>query len=155
MGNEDNKALYETQISYQRERLRTNFLLITCCAIKRQGNYVVCNESPSGTVGWIVARGAAGFRLFCSSNPEGSLSFFLFSKFLSSVSLFRVRVRVRVVVRIRVRFKFKPSSPIVHELVLNVTWLSFPLVRFRQPVRACETFVYSVVRITRLHNYQT
>ena len=96
---------------------------------KRQGNYVVCNEPPSGTVGWIVARGAAGFRLFCSSNPEGSLSFFLFSKFLSSVSLFRVRVRV--VIRIRVRFKFKPSSPIVRELVLSLTRLSFPLVRFR------------------------
>ena len=29
-----------------------------------QGNHVVCNELPSGTVGWIVARGTVGLGSF-------------------------------------------------------------------------------------------
>ena len=51
--------------------------------------------------------------VFGSSNPEGSLFFFPFSKFLSLVSFFfrvrlsvRFRVRVSVGVRIRVKVRF-------------------------------------------------
>ena len=62
---------------------------------KRQGNYALCNELPSGTVGWVVARGTVGFGEFCSLNLEGSI-FSPFSKFLSLVSFFRVRLSVRV-----------------------------------------------------------
>ena len=54
---------------------------------------------------------------------------------------------------------FKPSSPIVRELVLSLTRLSFPLVRFRhnpdQAARTYERFVYSMVKITRFDDYQT
>ena len=59
---------------------------------KRQGNYVVYNELPSGTVGCRTRNG--GFREFCSSNPEGSLFWFLSSKFLSFLE-FRLSVRPR------------------------------------------------------------
>ena len=69
---------------------------------KNQGNHVVYNELPSGTVGWVVAGGTVGFG---SSNLEGSF-FSLFSKFLSLVSFFRVRLSVSVRVRIVVRFRF-------------------------------------------------
>ena len=66
-------------------------------------------------------------------------SFLRFSKFLSLVSIFRARLSVKLSARVRgnvvrVWFQhFKPSSPIVRELVLSLTRLSFPLVRFRQP----------------------
>ena len=73
---------------------------MTC--YKRQGNYEVCSELPSGTVGWIVARGTVGFGSFV-----GSLFFsFFFSKFLSLVSFFRVRLSVRVTVSVMVRVRF-------------------------------------------------
>ena len=70
---------------------------------------------------------------FGSSNPEGF--FFSFSKFLSLVSFFRVRPSVRVRFRVSIALGlvlgFEPSSPIVRELVLSLTRLSFLLVRFR------------------------
>ena len=70
---------------------------------KKQGDYVVCSELPSGTVGWVVARGAVGF---------GSLvvrirKVFFFSKFLSLVSLFRVRLSVRLSARLSVRLRVR------------------------------------------------
>ena len=55
----------------------------------------------TGTVGWVVAPRSGVFWLFCSSNPEVYL-FFIFSKFLTSVSFFRVRFSVRVMIRVRV-----------------------------------------------------
>ena len=56
---------------------------------KRQGNYAVCNELPSGTVGWIVVRGTVGFGSFVVRIRK-VLFFFqvTFSKFLSLVSFF-------------------------------------------------------------------
>ena len=57
---------------------------------------------------------------------SGRFSFF-FPKFLSLVSFFRVRLGVRV----RLGLGFELSSPIVCELVLSLTRLSFPLARFR------------------------
>ena len=39
---------------------------------KRQRNDAVCNELTSGTVGWVIVWE------FCSSNPEGSIPYFLF-----------------------------------------------------------------------------
>ena len=56
------------------------------------------------------------------------LFFSLFSKFLSLISFFRVGVKIRI------RFRFEPSSPIARELILSLTRLSFPLVRFRHNV---------------------
>ena len=49
-----------------------------------------------------------GFGEFCSSNPEGSIYFFPFSKFLSLVSFFfRVKLSVSVSVKFRFRFRFR------------------------------------------------
>ena len=48
-----------------------------------------------------------------------------FSLFFSLVSFFRVRLSVRARFRVRV----KVTSPIIRELVLSLTRLSFPLVR--------------------------
>ena len=73
---------------------------------KRQGNYVVCNKLPSGTVGWIVARGTVSFWEFCSLNPEGS-PFFPSSKLPSLVFFARVSLNVRAGVRVRLRFRFR------------------------------------------------
>ena len=89
--------------SYQREgqpRKTENQLLVNhvLCS-KRQGNYVVCSELQSGTVGWVVARGTVGFRI------RKVLLFFPFSKFLSLVSFFSVRLKVRL--RIVLRFRFQ------------------------------------------------
>ena len=106
---------------------------------KSQGNYAVCNELSSGTVGWVVARGTVGFVSFVVRTRK--VFFFplsSFSKFLSPVSFFRVRLSVRLSVRVRLGLAlglwlglgFKPSSPIVRELVVSLTRLSFPLVRF-------------------------
>ena len=54
--------------SYQREgqpRKTENYLLVNhVLCYKSQGNYVVCNELSSGTVGWVVARGTVGFESF-------------------------------------------------------------------------------------------
>ena len=85
--------------SYQREgqpRNTENQLLVNhvLCS-KRQGNYVVCSELQSGTVGWVVARGTVGFRI------RKVLLFFPFSKFLSLVSFFSVRLRIVL------RFRFQ------------------------------------------------
>ena len=68
---------------------------------KRQGNYAVCNGLSSGTVGWVIVRGAVGFgvrilKVFSFFSP--------FSKFLSLVSFFRVQLSVRFRCRFRVRF---------------------------------------------------
>ena len=51
---------------------------------KRQGNYVVCNELPFSTVGWVIERETVclGVRIW------KVLFFFTFSKFLSLVSFF-------------------------------------------------------------------
>ena len=67
---------------------------------KRQGNYVVCNELPSNTVGWVIVRGTVSFGIW------KVLSLFFFSKFLSLVSFFRVRLSVRVRFRVRIRVRF-------------------------------------------------
>ena len=89
---------------------------------KRQRKYVIWNELPGA------------IRLV------GFFFFFPFSKFLSLDSFFRVRlsVMVRFRVSVRVRLGFDPSSPIVRELVLSLTRLSFPLVRFRHNLIAGE-----------------
>ena len=109
---------------------------ITCCAIKgKEIRYFVTNCHVAQLVGLSLAELLV--LEFGCSNPEGSLSSFPFSKFLSLVSFFRVRLSVRlrfrvsVRVRIRVKVRFCLSPPIVHELVLSLSWLSFPLVRFR------------------------
>ena len=66
---------------------------------KRQGNYVVCNELPSGTVGWVIVRDTVSFGVW--EFESGRFSFFPpFSKFLSLVSFFRVRLSARF------RFRF-------------------------------------------------
>ena len=72
--------------SYQREgQLRkteklTSLIHVLC--YKRQGNYEVCNELSSGTVGWIVARGAVRFGCFVVRIRK-VIFFFSFFKFLS------------------------------------------------------------------------
>ena len=72
---------------------------------KRDGNYVACNELPSGTVGCIVALGAVGLGTFVVRRKVPGF-FWPFSKFLSSVSFFRVRVRLVTCVRTVVRCRF-------------------------------------------------
>ena len=55
---------------------------------KRQGNYAVSNELPSGAVGWVVARGTVCFGNF-EVRIQKFPSFFFpfpFCKFLSLVS---------------------------------------------------------------------
>ena len=47
-----------------------------------------------------------GFGEFCGSNPEGSIFFIFFSKFLSLVSFFYFSVRLRVKVRVSFRVRF-------------------------------------------------
>ena len=75
---------------------------------KRQGNYVVCNELPSGLVDWVVARGEVGFGSFGVRTRKVLSCFFQVSKFLSLVSFFWVRLSIRLNVRVRivVRFRF-------------------------------------------------
>ena len=67
---------------------------------------------------------------FGSLNPEGSL---FFSKFLSLVSFLGLALGLSL--------GFEPSSPIVRELVLSLTRLSFPLVRFRHNPVTCAMLV--------------
>ena len=64
---------------------------------------------------------------FRSSNPEVFLFFFPFSKFLSLDYFFTVGLGLGL----GLGLGFDPSSPIVSELVLSLTRLSFPFVRFR------------------------
>ena len=73
---------------------------------KTQGNYVVCNELPSGTVGWVVARGTVGLGSFVVQIRK-VLFFYFFSKFLSLVSFFYFRVRLSVRLRVKVRVSFR------------------------------------------------
>ena len=99
---------------------------------KNQGNYVVCNELPTGTVGSVGCRTrSGGFWVFCSSNPEGSpfylLSFCPRFIFLGLGLVFVLGLGLGL----GLWLGFKPSPPIVRELVLSLTRLSFPLVRFR------------------------
>ena len=72
---------------------------------KTQGNYAVCNELPSGTVGWVVARGTVGFWSQFVSNRRKVLFSFPFSEFLSLVSFLGVRFSVRLGARLRVRVR--------------------------------------------------
>ena len=73
---------------------------------KRQGNYVVCNELPSGTVGWVtVVRGTVSFGVWEVESVRFSF-FSPFSKFLSLVSFFSVRLSVSVRFRVRVMVRF-------------------------------------------------
>ena len=73
---------------------------------------------PSGTVGWVVAHGTWIWE-FGSSNPEGSLFFFSFSKFLSLVSLFRVRLSVTVSVSVSVGVSVRVRVSVILVLVLG------------------------------------
>ena len=54
---------------------------------KTQGNYVVSNELPSDTVGWVIARGTMGL-----GNLEGSL--FSLNIFMCNLSLYLKRLKV-------------------------------------------------------------
>ena len=45
-----------------------------------------------------------------------------------SCPLWGVRLRLRIMVSFRL---YKPSSPIVRELALSLTWLSYTFVRFK------------------------
>ena len=67
---------------------------------KTQANYVVCNELPFSTVGWVIARETVSFGVLEFESRRFSF-FSSFSKFLSLVSFFRVRLSVRVSVRVR------------------------------------------------------
>ena len=64
--------------------------------------YIGCNKLPYDTVGWTAHAERWGLGSFGSSNPEGSIYFFPFSKFLSLVSFLFFRVRFRF----RFRFRF-------------------------------------------------
>ena len=99
-------------------------------AISKAKKLGICNELPSSTVGWVIARGTVSFGVWEFESGRFSFSFF-FSKFLSLVSHFRVRLSVMIGFRVGLRLGFEPSSPIVHELVLSLAQLSFPLVRFK------------------------
>ena len=54
------------------------------------------DELPSGTIGWVAARGTVGFGV--GTNPKGSLFYFFFPfcKILSLVAFLRVRLSVRL-----------------------------------------------------------
>ena len=74
-----------------------------------------------------------GFWEFCSSNPK--VFFFSFSKFLSLVSSLGLGLVLDLGLELGLwlglGLNFKLSSLTVRELVLSLTRLSFPLVRFR------------------------
>ena len=64
---------------------------------------------PSGTVGWIVARGTMGFGEFCSSNPEGYIPSLPFL-FLSLVFFLGLGLGLVVLVLVLgLGLGFKPS----------------------------------------------
>ena len=87
-----------------------------CC--KRQGNYVVCNELPSDTVGWVVPRGTVGFGSF-AVRIRKVLSLFPF--FLRGVGWGGTWVGLvlgsvlGLGLGLWLALGFKPSSPIVRE----------------------------------------
>ena len=58
---------------------------------------MVCNELPSGTVGWVVAHGMVGFGSFVVQIRK-VLFFLPFSKFLFRLSV-RLRFRLRAVMK--------------------------------------------------------
>ena len=108
-------SLNRTNGKDSRVRLRTNFLSITCCAIKGKEIRWFETNLPFSTVGWVIACGTVslGVRIL-----KVVSFFFPFSKFLSLVSLFRVRLSVilRLRLGLGLRLGFEPSSPIVCEL---------------------------------------
>ena len=112
---------------------------ITCCAIKgKEIRYFVTNCHLAQLVG-LSHEELLVFKSFGVRIRKVLSLFSPFSKFLSSVSFYRVRlsvrlrfrVSVRVRIRVKVKVRFCLSPPIVRELVLSLSWLSFPLVRFR------------------------
>ena len=61
-------------------RLRPTVTLVNhVMCYERQGNYVVCNELPFSTVGWVIVRGAVSFGVL--EFESGRFSFFFQSFF--------------------------------------------------------------------------
>ena len=74
---------------------------------KRQGNYEVCNEFPSGPVGWVVARGTVGLGSFGVRIRKVQILFLFRVSFLSFFLRVKLSVRVRIMVRFRVSVRVR------------------------------------------------
>ena len=118
-------CLNRTNGKDSRVRLRTNFLSITCCAIKgKEIRWFVTNCHLAQLVGLSYA----GLLVleFGSSNIRKVLFFLLLSFFPEFLFLV-----LGLVLGLGLGLGFESSSLIVRELVLSLTRLPFPLVRFR------------------------
>ena len=83
---------------------------------------------PSSTVGWVIICGPVSFGVWEFESRRFSLVlFFPFSKFL----FLGLSLVLGLGVHVGLGLGFEPSSLIVRELILSLTQLSFPLVRFR------------------------
>ena len=84
---------------------------------------------PFSTVGWVIVRGTVSFGVWEYESGRFSFPPPLFKFLFLGLGL-----------ALGLGLGFEPSSPIVRELVLSLTQLSFPLVRFRHDLAYLDSF---------------